>query len=139
MRIDAPLNPYVDVLYYRASRDNCYQYVNQYTTSCPYIRFQNAKSCYELERRRYDSITAYDTSGLPRQLISQQAYDYNDSHVQIISTNCRNISSTSYQPGNNIIVNNTVLVMALLLVIPAAYASIKMISRIRSIWSQTLR
>lgn len=139
MRTDPPLNPYVDVLYYRASRDNCYQYVNQYTTSCPYIRFQNAKSCYQLERRRYDSITAYDTSGLPRQLISQQAYDYNDSHTQIISTNCRNISSTSYQPGNNIIVNNTILFLAFMLVIPAVYASIKMISRIRSIWLQTLR
>lgn len=134
MRTDPPLNPYVDVLYYRASSDNCYQYVNQYTTSCPYIRFQNAKSCYLLEMRHYDAIIAYDTSGLPRQLISQQAYDYNDSHTQIISTNCRNISATSYQPGNNVAVNNTILFLAFMLVIPAAYVSIKMISRIRSIW-----
>ena len=139
MRTDPPLNPYVDVLYYRANRDNCYQYVNQYTTSCPYIRFQNSKSCYQLERRHYDSITAFDTSGLPRQLVSENAYDYNDRYTQIISSNCRNISATSYQPGNNIVVNNTILLMALILVIPAAYVSIKMISRIRSIWSQTLR
>lgn len=135
MKTDPPLNPYVDVLYYRASRDNCYQYVNQYTTSCPYIRFQNSKSCYQLERHRYDSIIAYDTSGLPRQLISENSYQYDDYRTQIISTNCRNLSDTSYQPGNNIVVNNTILVMALLLVIPIAYASIKMISRIRSIWS----
>ena len=139
MRTNPPLNPYVDVIYYQSSRDNCYQYVNRYKTSCPYIRFQNATSCYQLERGSYDSITAYDTSGLPRQLISEQAYDYNDPYTQIISTNCRNISATSYQPGNNIAVNNTILVMALLLVIPFVYASIKMISRIRSIWSQTLR
>lgn len=134
MRTDPPLNPYVDVLYYLPSRDNCYQYVNHYTTSCPYIRFQNAKSCYELESHRYDSITAYDSSGLPRQLISQNAYNYDDSYTQILSTNCRNISSTSYQPGNNIDVNNTILFLAFMLVLPAAYASIKMISRIRSIW-----
>lgn len=139
MRTDPPLNPYVDVLYYRASRDNCYQYVNQYTTSCPYVRFQNAKSCYQLERHRYDSITAYDTSGLPRQLISENSYKHDDYHTQIISTNCRNLSATSYQPGNNIAVDNTILVMAFLLVIPAVFASIKMISRIRSMWSQTLR
>jgi hypothetical protein len=134
MRTDPPLNPYVDVLYYRASRDNCYQYVNQYTTSCPYIRFQNSKSCYDLERRRYDQKIAYDTSGLPRQLISANAYDYDDSYTQIISTNCRNISATSYQPGYNVIVNNTILFLAFMLVLPAAYVSIKMISRIRSIW-----
>ena len=134
MRTDPPLNPYVDVLYFRASRDNCYQYVNQHTTSCPYIRFQNAKSCYQLERGNYDSITAFDTSGLPRQLVSEQAYDYNDPYTQIISTNCRYISATSYQPGNNLVVNNTILIMAFMLVLPAAYASIKMISRIRSIW-----
>ena len=134
MRTDPPLNPYVDVLYYRPSRDNCYQYLNGYTTSCPYIRFQNSKSCYDLERRRYDQKIAYDTSGLPRQLVSYNAYDYDDSYTQIISTNCRNISATSYQPAYNIAVNNTILVMAFLLVIPAAYASIKMISRIRSIW-----
>ena len=134
MRNDPPLNPYVDVLYYRASRDNCYQYVNQYTTSCPYIRFQNSKSCYQLKIHRYDSIIAYDTSGLPRQLISENSYNYDDYRTQIISTNCRNISSTSYQPGNNIAVNNTILAMAFLLVIPALYVSIKMISKIRSIW-----
>lgn len=134
MRTDPPLNPYVDVLYYRSSRDNCYQYVNQYSTSCPYIRFQNSKSCYQLESHRYDSIIAYDTSGLPRQLISENDYRHDDYRTQIISTNCRNISATSYQPGNNIAVNNTILFLAFLLVIPAAYASIKMISRIRSIW-----
>ena len=134
MKTDPPLNPYVDVLYYRASRDNCYQYVNQYTTSCPYIRFQNAKSCYQLETRHYDSIIAYDTGGLPRQLISENDYRHDGYRTQIISTNCRNISSTSYQPGNNIIVNNTILFLAFMLVIPAAYVSIKMISRIRSIW-----
>ena len=139
MRTDPPLNPYVDVLYYRASRDNCYQYVNQYTTSCPYIRFQNSNSCYDLERRRYDQKIAYDTSGLPRQLVSYNAYDYDDNYTQIISTNCRNISATSYQPGNNVAVNNTILVMAFILVIPAAYVSIKMISRIRSIWRSDFR
>lgn len=139
MRTDPPLNPYVDVLYYRASRDNCYQYVNQHSTSCPYIRFQNSKSCYQLERRHYDNITAFDSSGLPRQLISEHAYDYNDSHTQIISTNCRNISATSYQPGNNLAVNNTILFLAFILVIPVAYASITMISRIRSIWRSDFR
>lgn len=134
MRTDTPLNPYVDVLYFRPDLDNCYHFLNQYTTSCPYIRFQNAKSCYQLEKRRYDSIIAYDNGGLPRQLVSQNAYDYNDSHTQIIATNCRNISPTSYQPGNNIAVNNTILFLAFFLVLPAAYASIKMISRVRSIW-----
>ena len=139
MRTDPPLNPYVDVLYYRASRDNCYQYINQHTTSCPYIRFQNSNSCYQLQKGHYDSITAYDTSGLPRQLIAENDYKHDDYRTQIISTNCRNISATSYQPANNIIVNNTILFLAFLLVIPAAYVSIKMISRIKSIWSQTLR
>jgi hypothetical protein len=123
-----PLNPYVDVFFYRVN-DNCWDYDQRYKTDCPYIRFQNGRSCFDLARKSYDQIIAFDTGGHARKLVYEGVY-HTDGYSKIIATNCRNISQISYNPGNNIAINDTILVMAFMLVIPAAYVTIKMTAKI---------
>ena len=127
-----PLNPYVDVFFYRID-DNCWDYDQKYKIDCPYIRFQNGRSCFDLARRFYDQIIAFDVAGHARKLVYEGVY-HTDSYSKIISTNCRNISQISYNPGNNIAINDTILVMAFMLVIPAAYVTIKMTAKIVKIF-----
>lgn len=125
-----PTNPYIDVFRNYGNR-NCYISDGYHDIIfCPVFRFEHSTSCYQLARHVYDSKTAFDSSGLPHVV-----YDYNvrhdDAGFKVLSTNCRNLSNVSYNPGiENIVLNNTILVMAFMLVIPAAYVIIKMASKI---------
>ena len=125
-----PTNPYIDVFRNYGGR-NCYSSDGYHDTIfCPVFRFQHSTSCYQLARHVYDSKTAFDSSGLPHVV-----YNYNVRHDDdgfiVLSTNCRNLSNLSYNPGiENIVLNNTNLVMAFVLVIPAVYVTIKMASKI---------
>ena len=125
-----PTNPYIDV-YRNYSGRNCYSSDGYHDTMfCPFFRFQHSTSCYQLARHVYSSKTAFDSSGLPHIV-----YDYNVRHDDdgfiILSTNCRNLSNVSYNPGiENVVLNNTILVMAFMLVIPAVFVIVKMTSKI---------
>ena len=135
MFTEPPLNPYVDfAIFPRYKFSNC-ETPDGNTTFCPYVRIK-AKSCRDLENRhnvKYETFSQYgyyyqpESSPIP-------SNRYLDSRFTMLKTNCQTISTIDFQPGNNIAVNNTILVMAFMLVLPAAYASIKMISRIKSIW-----
>lgn len=125
-----PTNPYVDVFRNYGHR-NCYSSDGYHDTIfCPVFRFQHSSSCYQLARHVYSSKTAFDSSGL-----AHIVYDYNVRHdddgFTVLSTNCRNLSNVSYNPGiENVVLNNTILVMAFMLAIPAAYVTIKMTAKI---------
>ena len=125
-----PTNPYIDVFRNYGGR-NCYSSDGYHDTIfCPVFRFQHYSSCYQLAKHVYTSKNAFDSSGLPHVV-----YDYNIRHdddgFTVLSTNCRNLSNVSYNPGiENIVLNNTIIVMAFMLVIPAAYVTIKMTAKI---------
>lgn len=140
MFTEPPLNPYADyAIYPRYKFYNC-ETPDGNSTFCPYVRIK-ARKCSDIENRRnvkYETFNQYGYYYQP-EYSPIPSNEYLDSRFTMLKTNCQTISTIDFQPGNNIAVNNTILIMAFLLVIPAAYASIKMISRIRSIWSQTLR
>lgn len=125
-----PTNPYIDVFMKHGS-DNCYSSYGYHDTMfCPVFRFQHYSSCYQLAKHVYTSKNAFDSSGLPHVV-----YDYkvrhDDDGFTVLSTNCRNLSNVSYNPGvENILLNNTIIIIAFMLVIPAAYVTIKMASKI---------
>lgn len=125
-----PTNPYVDVFRNYGDR-NCYSSDGYHDIIfCPVFRFQHSSSCYQLAKHVYTSKNAFDSSGLPHVV-----YDYNVRHdddgFTVLSTNCRNLSNVSYNPGiENVVLNNTILVMAFMLVIPAVFVIIKMTSKI---------
>ena len=136
MFTEPPLNPYADyVIYPRYRFYNCENFDGS-SVFCPYVRIK-ARRCSDIENRRNVKYETFSQSGYYYQPESSPipSNQYLDSRFTMLKTNCQTISTIDFQPGNNIAVNNTILVMALLLVIPFAYASIKMISRIKSIWS----
>lgn len=123
-----PIKPYVDYYITDDNNYNCRRYSSDRTTTCRYVRL-TGDSCDKLT----DYYAYTDNNFTTRAITTSNSLG---SNPQIIMTNCSNQSTNNYNPGiENILLSNTIIVIALLFVFILFYLVTRLI-KLPSIWSR---